>query len=64
MLLNPYVAMFTIAVCSKAKRNFSFSLYFVFIDILQMSGNKHIFPLCNRDAVFFFEVVTTCSYIV
>jgi hypothetical protein len=54
MLLNLYVAMFTIAVCSKAKKNFAFRLNILFMDILQLSGHTHIFPFCNRDAVFFF----------
>jgi hypothetical protein len=61
---STYVAMFNIAVYSMAKRNFAFRLQIVFKDIFNLSDHKDIFPLFNGDAVFFFEVVTTCSYIV
>jgi hypothetical protein len=61
---STFVAMFNIAVYNMAKRNFAFRLQIVFMDIFQLSDHKDIFPLCNGDAVFFFEVVTTCSYIV
>jgi hypothetical protein len=55
--------MFNIAVYSMAKRNFAFRIQIVFMDIFQLSDLKDIFSLCNGDAVFFFEVVTTCSYV-
>jgi hypothetical protein len=33
------------------------------MEFLQLSDHTAIFPLCNGGAVYFFEVVTTCSYI-
>jgi hypothetical protein len=61
---SAYVAMFDISVYSVAKRIFAFRLQIVFMDIFHLSDHKDNFPLCKGDAVFFFEVVTTCSYIV
>jgi hypothetical protein len=61
---STYVAMFNIAVYNMAERDFTFRLQIVFMDIFQLTDHKVIFPLCNGDAAFFFEVVTTCSYIV
>jgi hypothetical protein len=49
---------FNIAVYSMAKRNFALRLQTEF----QLSNDTNIFSLFNGDEVFFFEVVTTCSY--